>query len=178
MVRKDRTYSIVWIYGTPGYGKSHLLAVLVCYLAAQDERVVYIPDCREWLRDPVGYLKDAMLFAWADDLTTQDEIKALITENEIEAFFQRQTNVLVVADQLNALTGSNSPSEEAKDRANLRRWLMRFTFNHIAVFSSSANYGEYLRQLKKQTSNYWLPVYGGLDRVSHRKIMSCHNTAF
>ena len=172
MVRESGKYTIVWLYGTQGYGKSHLLAALVCYLAAQGERVVYIPDCREWLQKPIGYLKDAMLFAWADDITTQEEIKTLRNEDEIEAFFDRQKNVLIVGDQLNALTGSNSPSEETKDRANLYRWLMRFTFKHTAVLSSSANYREYLQRSIKRTSNRVVHAYGGLERVSHRKIMS------
>jgi hypothetical protein len=171
MVREGNTYTTVWLYGTQGYGKSHLLAILVCYLAAQDERVVYIPDCREWLRDPVGYLQDAMLFAWADDITTQEEIKALIDEDMIEDFFKYQKNVVVVGDQLNALTGSNSPNEETEDRANLYRLLMRFTAKHKAVFSSSANYREFLDKSKKQTSRWVVPVYGGLKRVSHHKIM-------
>jgi len=114
----------------------------------------------------------AMLFAWADDITTQEEIETLITEDEIEAFFRRQKNVLVVSDQLNALTGSNSPSEETKDRANLYRWLMRFTAKHTAVFSSSANYKEFIDKSKKQTSNRVVRVYGGLEKVSHHQIMS------
>jgi len=171
MVRESASYSIVWLYGTQGYGKSHLLAVLVCYLAAQGERVVYIPDCREWLLDPVGYLKDAMLFAWADDITTQEEIETLITEDEIEAFLTRQKNVLVVGDQLNALTESNSPSKEMKGRAKLYGWLTRFTSMHKAVFSSSASYREFLDKSKTQTSNWVVRAYGGLERVSHRKIM-------
>jgi chromosomal replication initiation ATPase DnaA len=45
IVREGCTYTAVWLYGTQGYGKSHLLAILACYLAAQDERVIYIPDC-------------------------------------------------------------------------------------------------------------------------------------
>ena len=69
-VRCDEHYTSLWLYGTQGYGKSHLLAALVCYLAAQDERVVYIPDCRSLLDDPVEYVKTAMLFAWADDVIT------------------------------------------------------------------------------------------------------------
>jgi Bacterial dnaA protein len=171
MVRESNNYSTLWLYGTQGYGKSHLLAALVCYLAAQDERVVYIPNCREWLRDPVGYLKDAMLFAWADDITTQEEIETLKTEKEIEDFFRDQDNVLVVGDQLNALTESNSPIEEMKDRAKLYRWLMRFTSEHKAVFGSSATYSEFLERSKKRTSNWVVCAYGGLERVSHRKIM-------
>jgi hypothetical protein len=172
MVRDGPTYSALWLYGTQGFGKSHLLAVLVCYLAAQDERVVYIPDCREWLKAPVGYLKDALLFAWADDPATQEEIGKLMRMEEIHAFFGRQTNVVIVGDQLNALTESNCPREERGDRADLYRWLNRFTFKHTAVFSSSANYKEFVDKSKKQTSNWVIRAYGGLERVSHRKIMS------
>jgi hypothetical protein len=62
-VRDNNVYTSVWLYGTPGYGKSHLLAALVCYLAAQDERVVYIPDCWALLQDPVRYIQATMLFA-------------------------------------------------------------------------------------------------------------------
>jgi hypothetical protein len=171
MVRESGSYTAVWLHGTQGYGKSHLLAILVCYLAAQDERVVYIPDCRDWLQDPVGYLKDALLFAWADDITTQEEIKTLITKDEIEDFIMSQENVLVVCDHLNALTGSNSPSEETKDGADLYRRLMCFTSKHNAVFSFSANYREFLDKLRKQTSRWVVSVRGGLERVSHRKIM-------
>ena len=108
---KSRAHNIVWLYGAQGYGKSHLLAALVCYLAAQDERVVYIPDCQECLRDPVGYFQKAMLFAWADDSTIQEEIVKLNTEAEIGAFFGRQKDFIVVCDQLNALTESNCSSE-------------------------------------------------------------------
>jgi hypothetical protein len=171
-VRESKSLSVLWLYGTQGYGKSHLLAVLVCYLAAQDERVVYIPDCREWLRSPVGYIKKAMLFAWADDIATQEEIEKLTTETEITTFFDCKANVLVVADQLNALTESGCTPEEAKERKDLHRWLMRFSYEHTAVFSSSANYKEFLDKSKAQTSYRVIPAYGGLERVSHRKIMS------
>ena len=171
-VRKSRAHNILWLYGTQGYGKSHLLAALVCYLAAQDERVVYIPDCREWLRNPVSYIKKAMLFAWADDPTTQEKIIKLNTKADIKAFFSRQKNFIVIGDQLNALTGSNRSSEEMKTRWNLYLLLMRLTSDHVAVFSSSANYKEYLDLSGHQKSFDTFHVNGGLDRVSHRKIMS------
>jgi len=86
-VRKARNRTALWVYGTKGYGKSHLLAALVCYLAAQGERVVYIPDFRECVKSPVAYVRAAMLFAWADDMTMQDEIIALDTQPKIEHFF-------------------------------------------------------------------------------------------
>jgi hypothetical protein len=171
-VRESLTYSAAWLYGTQGYGKSHLLAALVCYLAAQYVRVVYIPDCREWLRDRIGCIQKAMLFAWADDITTLKKIENLTTEAEIETFFRNQKNVLFVVDQLNALTESNGSNNETHKRGNLYKWLMCFTSDHTAVFSSSANYMEYLQQAQQQNSYNVIPAYGGLTRVSHYKVMS------
>ncbi|KAG0632870.1 hypothetical protein HOY80DRAFT_1110745 [Tuber brumale] len=56
-----------WLYGTRGYGKSHRLAALVRYLTAREERVVYIPDCRECFKYPVPYTRAEMLFTWSDN---------------------------------------------------------------------------------------------------------------
>ena len=41
-----------------------------------------------------------MLFAWADEITAQEEIETLRTEAEIEDFLMRQSNVLFIVDQL------------------------------------------------------------------------------
>ena len=158
----------VWLYGTQGYGKSHLLAALVCYLAAQDEQVVYIPDCRACLMDPVEYIRPAMLFAWADDIATQREVMALKTEKEIEDFIKSQKKVIFVIDQMNAL--KDKQRLEATERPTLSDWLMRFTSTSKAVFSSSANYTEYLEHSIKQSSDSVLHANGGLTRVSHLKI--------
>ena len=168
-VRKSHQLTTVWLYGTRGYGKSHLMAALVCYLAAQDERVVYIPDCRALLKNPVEYVQAAMLFAWANDIPTQKEIMTLDTQKEIEDFFWPEKIVFVI-DQMNALKTSNT-SSEAKKRTVLYNWILRFTAGHKSVFSSSANYDEYHDQKREQTSNLVVRAYGGLDRVSHRKIM-------
>jgi hypothetical protein len=173
-VLKER-YTTLKLYGTQGYGKSHLLAALVCYLAAQDERVVYIPDCRAWLENPVQYMQAAMLFAWADDTTTQEEIMALHTEDEITAFFRLQEKALIVVDQENELTQSN-PRKEAKC-AQLDHWLVLLAFRHKKVYSSSANDMNFHDQASKQNYDLVLSVYGGLDDVSYRNHNSLLNEA-
>jgi len=168
-VRVSKVYNTTWLYGTPGYGKSHLLAALVCYLAAQDVRVVYIPDCGELLEDFIEYVRAAMLFAWADDITTQEEIMALKTEKDIGRFFKGfmgQQSVTFVVDQMNALNASTDEAQHG------RRWLNHFMYSHKSVISSSANYTEYLEQSIEQSSNDVLRVYGGLDKASHGKIIS------
>ena len=95
-MRKSRQFTTVWFYGTQGYGKSHLLAALVCYSASQDERVVYIPGCQALLKDPVNYVLAAMLFAWANDITTQKEIMTLNSRKEIRDFFLSPEKVIFV----------------------------------------------------------------------------------
>jgi hypothetical protein len=171
-VRKSRQYTTVWLYGTQGYGKSHLLAALVCYLAAQDERVVYIPDCRALLKDPVKYVRAAILFAWADDIPTQMEIMTLNTQEDIGGFLKSQKNVIFVIDQMNALENpSNNPTEAAR-RSDLYYWIIFLTAHHKSVLSTSANYREFHEQNQQQTSNLVIYAYGGFNRVSHRKIMS------
>ena len=167
-VQESDNYSTVWLYGTQGYGKSHLLAALVCYLAAQDERVVYIPDCRSWLLDPIGYVQAAMLFAWADGINTQNKIITLETEHEIEAFLKKSDAIFVV-DQMNALKTSNNPIEGNK-RSDLSSWLGRFTSRRKSVYSSSANDTNFHEASIKQNMNFVLPVYGGFSKVSHLKI--------
>jgi|SRR5947209_17602433 len=169
-VQESDNYSTVWLYGTQGYGKSHLLAALVCYLAAQDERVVYIPDCRALLEDPVEYVLATMLFAWADDIATQKIIMTLNTLEEIREFFKSVKKVIFVVDQMNALK-VDGPREQ-KEREEVSGWIKRFAFRHKKVYSSSGNNADYHKQAQNQNQNRLLPVYGGLTRVSRRKIMS------
>jgi hypothetical protein len=170
-VRDSLQLTTVWLYGTQGYGKSHLLAALVCYLAAQDERVVYIPDCRALLKDPVEYVRAAMLFAWANDITTQKEIMTLNTLEEIRDFFFSPEKVIFVIDQMNALKDSKRPTE-TKKRSDLCEWITCLTTRHKSVLSSSANYVEFHEQTQQQSSNFVVYAYGGLNRVSHREIIS------
>jgi hypothetical protein len=54
------------------------------------------------LEDPVGYLRATMLFAWADDIATQ-EIMTLNTLGEIKEFFRFKRKVIFVVDRMNAL---------------------------------------------------------------------------
>jgi RecA/RadA recombinase len=169
-VQGSEVYSTVWLYGTQGYGKSHLLAALVCYLAAQDEQVVYISECRALLEDPIGYFRAAMLFAWADNIAIQKETMTLNTLEKIREFFKSKENVIFVIDQMNALK-TDGPGEKER-REELSGWMKRFAFRHKKVYSSSANNMDFHKEAQNENQHSVLSVYGGLTRVSHRKIMS------
>jgi hypothetical protein len=168
-VRNDPRLSSLTVYGTSGYGKSHLLAALVCYLAAREEKVVYIPDCREFRRLPIPYIRAAILFAWADDKSAQQRIMALDTQKAIDQFFQNQKDVVFVVDQTNALEnerGDNESTINKKDQ--LRDWLQGIQATGKAVLSSSANNHSILNEASRQSSNEVMDAYGGLTKVGLR----------
>lgn len=162
-IRHSCQRSALTIYGTRGYGKSHLLAALVCCLAAREEKIVYIPDCREFMKQPVPYIRAAALFAWADDESKQQRIMALDTQEKIDRFFQGQSDVVFVIDQLNALEeeeGDDKPTINKK--AELRYWLQGIEVTGKAIHASSANNYSILNKPLKQSSNEIMYVYGGL----------------
>lgn len=66
-INADRRHRrAIYNYGTEGYGKSHILAAFACLLVRNGQRVVYIPDCGAMLIRPFVYLRNALLFAFAD----------------------------------------------------------------------------------------------------------------
>jgi hypothetical protein len=166
-VQKAWDRSALWVYGTKGYGTSHLLAALVCYLAAQEERVVYIPDCRECVKNPVVYVQAAMLFAWADDKTMQDYIITLDTQEEIERFFKGRRNTIIFIDQVNDFEGMEW---ETRSR-EVKRWLDSCRVGHTGILGTSANYRSYCETAldDDETSEDTIRVYGGFTKVSLSK---------
>ena len=104
----------------------------------------------------------------AIDITAQEEIWTKTTEDEIEAFIKRQDNIIFVVGQFNALTACNGSEEVKRRREMLNQWLLRFTAQHSAVFSSSANYREHQEHKQRLSSYLMIPVYGGFNRVSRR----------
>lgn len=100
---KSSLYTKLCLYGTSGYGKPHILAALACLLTRSGDRVLYLPDCRIMLDDPVEYVMTAML-TFADDIKIQREIKMLKAEASIKSFFNKYRHPMIffLADQINA----------------------------------------------------------------------------
>jgi chromosomal replication initiation ATPase DnaA len=156
-MQKSPDCTALWIYGTKGYGKSHLLAALVCYLTTQGKRVVYIPDCRECIKSPVTYVQAAMLFAWTDDKAIQDEIITLDTQEKIQDFFDDHLDAIFFIDQVNGFAKMNREVKEWLD--SCRAW-------HKAILSTSANYTSYLETAEKESTEEIIYVYAGFTPVS------------
>jgi hypothetical protein len=131
-VQNSCDITALWLYGTQGYGKSYILAAFVCYLCARgNERVIYIPDCRELLDDVVRCFQAAMLFAWSDDASIQREIIALDTPDDIYFFLKSHEAAVYVIDQMDACTESEN---------TFSTWLTDcWQLGKAAVLSSSAS---------------------------------------
>jgi ATPase involved in DNA replication initiation len=104
-----RSYNELWLYGTKGYGKSHLLAALTCYLLFLKRRVVFIPDASETVRNWVSTVRKALLFAWANNREVVHEIMMLDNPQAIIGFLEANLRdehgqkVILIVDQMNVL---------------------------------------------------------------------------
>ncbi|KAK2786615.1 hypothetical protein FQN53_006319 [Emmonsiellopsis sp. PD_33] len=153
----------LWVYGPIGYGKSHLLATLTCYLTAQGMRVIYLPDCRVLLRQPARYLTVALLFAWADMPEKVEQILKLRKMADIEAFIQQNwsPSVTFVIDQMNGLEGE----DDARQKTQVRYWLEGCRCAVKSVLSTSANNVSFHKTIHRQSNDYLLKVLGGFTRA-------------
>ena len=107
-------------------------------MTARGERVVYIPDCRECVKDPVPYIRAAMLFAWGDH-ELRERIMDLDTMEMIYHYFQSVKDVIFIIDQLNALACLSGDNQELKERkGQVEQWLVRYRTPHKCILSTSA----------------------------------------
>ena len=111
------------VVGTIGYGKSHMLAVLVLLLLKNPIKVAgrcapfvcYIPDCRKLLQgDVVTILRENIL------LNMPDFDGQLKTVEDIGAFMQSQM-VILVADQWNTIDDDTDACTRAKEKLGAGR---------------------------------------------------------
>jgi hypothetical protein len=166
----------IYVYGTMGYGKSHLLAALACLLVRQGERVVYLPDCRKMLSSPIPYLQKAFLFAFQDNDGYVNSVLECQTYNDLLSLTRRFATgkLCFIVDQINAL----DPEDDGKDnvqnpnKAALYDFLLEVVDPHIYITSASANHKSARHMAKKQTDDEKLPFMGGMTKVS---VVFCFN---
>ena len=127
------------VYGTKGYGKSHILATAVVHLqSVENQRVVFLPQCHDLAtQNTLEYIRAALLLAFADDddtalriLTCPDEA-SLVTLANTKKF-------ILVADQVNSV--EESSKIDADKKRDVKRLLDQLAINDrliIRGFSAS-----------------------------------------
>ena len=166
---KHESFTRLYIQGTMGYGKSHILAVLAGLLYRSGKRVVYLPDCRALLRQPLDYLRASLLCAFADPSSYEkrETIRALGSTHDVEKFCCENLPMYFIIDQMNALDAevSNQDVSTNSQKAFLLEFLTSLTVGHYQITSASANHKTALYVEKRQTNDLKQSLMGGMTEV-------------
>ena len=166
----------LYIQGTMGYGKSHILAALACLLYRQGKLVVFIPDVRALLLAPLPYITTALLCTFAGPSFKEErkQIRACKSMDDISSFYHgiRSFPYLIV-DQINAFElsdpNTDSVSRETKDACRI--FINDLSVGSFTITSASANY-QTAMHMEKQTNEIKLSMMGGMSTVSSRIYLS------
>jgi hypothetical protein len=163
-------YSRLYIQGTMGYGKSHMLAVLAGLLSRIRKRVVYLPDCRELIGNTMPYMQTTLLCAFADPPSSdvRDEIRALESQDDVIAFCSQHPSTYFIIDQTNALDreDANMDTKDNERKAATQIFLNGLTYGQYRITSASASHRTAVHMAKKQTNDSKLALMGGMSEVS------------
>jgi len=158
-----KTWMAIYLYGSSGSGKSHILAALAFKLAREGKRILYFPDCSTLVKEFELCLRGALSFAFYDsDLL--EEILSARNEEELVRFWQNQRGHYILVDQLNAL-------ENCDNGPQIRRRLDGMAYRHHYIFSASANEKSCKDANMKQSSITTIPYHGGINEVFHDSVI-------
>ncbi|CAJ0913928.1 4188_t:CDS:2 [Entrophospora sp. SA101] len=164
-----------YIYGTMGYGKSYILAAMTCYLLRTGRCVVYLPDCRVFVNDPLNYIKSALFLTFA---YKEDEFKVILNCEKIEDivrfchslgiynrrlyFIVDQFNALDYDEGINAAFSNDVPICKKEILYDL---INKMTSEHYIIKSASANNKSALYLQRKQLQEDKIVLIGGYTEV-------------
>jgi len=166
----EQTPKTVYLNGCMGVGKSHILAAVVCALRKSGERVLYLPDCKEFLSTPFSYLQHAFAAAFADDAEKLLVVDTCTTDQELLGFSgslpTQGIRMFVVVDQVNVLDQDSPGNHSLRDKARVTTLIAELGFNHYLVKSSSANFELAIQARATQENVTKINLFEGLDDVS------------
>jgi hypothetical protein len=151
------------IYGTMGYGKSHILAALACHLMSRDTpvHVVYIPDCKILAQNFVSCTRLAFLSACAHKSTKDrlwPQILRMYSMRDVIQFAHSTTlHFVYIVDQFDAVENDVTASNILEMTGS--------TFGSTVVRSASANSSSY-KKIKNSRRERKVLVFGGMTPVS------------
>jgi energy-coupling factor transporter ATP-binding protein EcfA2 len=160
-----RGFESIYLYGSSGSGKSHILAALACQLIREGKRVVYLPDCGQLLKNFPRDLRLALRCAFYGSRHLETIDSACDLEPLLK-FCEKRTDIYYIVDQLNALElgGLHGSSDDEKKEVTTK--LKRITSGHMYIFSASANEKSNQIADSKQSGISVLRMDGGMNRVS------------
>ncbi|CAG8651462.1 4712_t:CDS:2, partial [Acaulospora morrowiae] len=163
--RVNTGYIKMFIYGTVGYGKSHILTAIACFLLRSERHVVYLSDCRELAVNPVNYIKSALFLTYVDDDAKISEINACEKFDQIVKFCESLDETLYfIVDQMNALDDYDNTGINLEKKIQIKENLNKMCADHFYIKSSSTKNQTVLHLRQKQTNEKKFELYGGFDK--------------
>jgi hypothetical protein len=180
MYQGQSEFAKLLVYGTPGWGKSYMMAAAAAVLQRDflmkrsHLRVVYLPDCGQLRERPVACMQQALLLAFADDEVYMRQILQCETCDSLVKFVdsvpRSHSLLLFLADQTNKLTGkvgTDINPEKERKKAIAYDLLGQVSFSHFRVEAISINDSNKEDVQQKQENRLEMPVFGEMSQVSH-----------
>jgi len=160
----------LYIQGSTGFGKSHILAALACLLYRQSKIVVFIPDARALLLSPIPYMQTALLctFAAPSFIEERKRIRACKSLDDISSFYHGlEFFPYLIVDQINAFELSDLNTDAiTRKKDDCRDFINDLSVGCFFITSASANYQTAMHMEKSQTNETKLRLMGGMSTVS------------
>jgi hypothetical protein len=162
MLQYESSFRRLYVSGSVGYGKAHLLVALVCLLI-KGKRVVYIPDCAALVMKPILTLRAALFPVFSGEPKIIEKSMAVDGVTQVIRIIQDYENgsLYFVIDQANALDMAATTNRQAE----LRDYLWELCGNQYAVYSASGNYLEGIMNDTRQRQELRIPLFGGLSEA-------------
>ena len=143
---------------------------MTCLLIRKGRKVVYLPDCKMMLHDPVDYVRSALLLTYAKQPVVQAEVSRLTTVEEVISFCKERRDLTYIIDQFNALEQDmkKDDAETLQKKSTARRLIDRATFDRALVKAASANNFTARVIHDKQLNMNIQTLFGGMTQVSLR----------
>ncbi|KAF3927795.1 hypothetical protein ABW20_dc0101035 [Dactylellina cionopaga] len=163
------------IDGSLGWGKSHILAALVCVLLKNRIKVIYLPHYSDYIHVGIDYLKDAIYLTYAQEEEKLQQVAAAHSFAKIKEFLnsekERGERIVFIIDGVDNfdVTDSNENFVTGKTKVNLKEALYKIACQHIFIRSASANVQSLQHAQKEQTYIYGMEggvfYFGGLSKI-------------
>jgi energy-coupling factor transporter ATP-binding protein EcfA2 len=160
------------LHGTAGFGKSHIVAALVCLLIKQGRLVLYLPDCKVMLQDRVDYLRAALRLTFHGDEGVQRELLEADEKGLLDRCKWTKDLVFVV-DQLNALDISPGGDDLQDKKSDCCDLINSASFGHLIIQAASANNQTSQKVGDQQVRQIVLKWFGGFPKVRCSLLPCC-----
>ena len=152
---------------------------MVCLLMRKGRKVVFLPDCKALLLEPVDYFRSALLLTFAAEPAAQAQVVGLCTVDAVVAFCKSRNDLTFIVDQFNALEidKDRDDGELQKKKADARQLIDSAACDRALLKAASAN-NVTAREIVhgKQLNMNIVTLFGGMTQVSVRQLR-CHGSS-